>query len=86
MRPKQRTFNGVRIFSATVAQQRAQLGEIVSEWLARHPQLELRDLQVLQSSDSAFHCLSIAVFYWEKPASGTDGVRVSRRRISADED
>jgi hypothetical protein len=79
-------FNGIKIFSATLSAQRGGLGEVVSEWLARHPQCELRDLQVLQSSDDGYHCLSIALFYWEQPTPGTGGVRVSRRRISADED
>jgi hypothetical protein len=62
-------FNGVKIFSATMAQERDQLGEKVSQWLAEHPQLVVVDTVVTQSSDEAFHCLAITLFYWEDRAA-----------------
>lgn len=62
-------FNGVKIFSATMAQERDQLGEKVSQWLADHPQLRVVDTIVTQSSDEAFHCLAITLFYWEDRAA-----------------
>lgn len=62
-------FNGVKIFSATMAQERDQLGEKVSQWLADHPQLRVVDTVVTQSSDEAFHCLAITLFYWEDRAA-----------------
>lgn len=58
-------FNGVKVFSATMAQERDQLGEKVSAWLADHPNLKVVDTVVTQSSDEAFHCLAITLFYWE---------------------
>ena len=62
-------FNGVKIFSATMAQERDQLGEKVSQWLADHPRLRVVDTIVTQSSDEAFHCLAITLFYWEDKAA-----------------
>lgn len=63
-------FNGVKVFSATMAQERDQLGEKVSAWLAGNPSCKVVDTIVTQSSDEAFHCLAITVFYWEdRPAA-----------------
>lgn len=62
-------FNGVKVFSATMAQERDQLGEKVSAWIVDHPQCRIVDRVVTQSSDEAFHCLAITLFYWEdRPA------------------
>jgi len=58
-------FNGVKVFSATMVAQRDQLGEVVSKWIAAHPEHGIVDMVVAQSSDSAFHCISISVFYDE---------------------
>lgn len=58
-------FNGVKVFSATMAQDRDQLGEKVSAWIAEHPQYKIVDRVVTQSSDEAFHCLAITLFYWD---------------------
>jgi hypothetical protein len=56
-------FNGVRVFSATMHRQRAELGETVERWLAKHPEVRVADFVVTQSSDASFHCISICVFY-----------------------
>ena len=58
-------FNGVKVFSATMVADRDQLGEKVTSWMASHPQCKPTDLVVTQSSDEAFHCLAITLFYWE---------------------
>ncbi|MCE9573446.1 MAG: hypothetical protein K8W52_09830 [Deltaproteobacteria bacterium] len=58
-------FNGLKVFSATMVADRDQLGEKVTNWLASHPQCKLTDIVVTQSSDEAFHCVAITVFYWE---------------------
>ncbi len=60
-------FNGVKVFVATMVAQRAALGDHVTSWISARPELEIADVVVKQSSDSAFHCISISVFYWEKP-------------------
>ena len=44
---------------------RDQLGEKVTAWMSNHPQLKVTDVVVTQSSDEAFHCIAITVFYWE---------------------
>jgi hypothetical protein len=62
-------FNGVKVFSATMVADRDQLGEKVSAWMANHSQLKVTDIVVTQSSDEAFHCIAITVFYWEDTAS-----------------
>ena len=58
-------FNGVKVFSATMVADRDQLGEKVTNWMASHPQCKPTDIIVTQSSDEAFHCLAITLFYWE---------------------
>ena len=57
------TFNGVKVFSSTMAQERDQLGEKITQWLAHNPGLEIVDKVVTQSSDEAFHCLAITLFF-----------------------
>jgi hypothetical protein len=60
-----RTFNGVKVFSATMVAERERLGEKITEWLKARPHIDVRDMVVTQSSDEAFHCLAITVFFWE---------------------
>jgi hypothetical protein len=56
-------FNGVKVFSATMMQPRAELGERVGAWLADNRHARIVDIVVTQSSDAAFHCVAITVFY-----------------------
>ena len=58
-------FNGVKVFSATMAQERDQLGEKVTRWLDANPRVKIVDKIVTQSSDEAFHCLAITLFFNE---------------------
>jgi hypothetical protein len=62
------TFNGVKVFSATMFAPREQLGETVTAWMAANSQLIVTEFVVTQSSDSQFHCVTITVFYWERLA------------------
>lgn len=59
-------FTGVKVFTTTLARDREVMGEAVGRWIAEHPELETVDRDVRQSSDSAFHCLSIVVYYRER--------------------
>lgn len=61
------TFTGVKVFSATKAKEREELGETVTRWLRANGDLEIVDRVVSQSSDDEFHCLSIVFFYRQKP-------------------
>lgn len=56
-------FTGVKVFSATKAREREELGEAVTRWLKSNPDLEVVDRVVSQSSDNEFHCLTIVLFY-----------------------
>jgi len=60
-----RRFNGVKVFSATMFADRERLGESITAWLAARPELKVTQMVVTQSSDAAFHCIAITVFYWE---------------------
>jgi hypothetical protein len=62
-------FNGLKIFSATMVADREQLGEKVTNWITNHPECKLTELVVTQSSDQAFHCVAITVFFYEDLAS-----------------
>ncbi len=58
-------FNGVKVFSATMQQDRERLGETITAWLTAHPRVRVVDKVIRQSSDDAFHCLSVVLFYIE---------------------
>jgi folate-dependent tRNA-U54 methylase TrmFO/GidA len=60
------SFDGVKVFSATMGPDRAALGEKITDWLAQHPRVRVVDKEIMQSSDDGFHCLSIVIFYVEK--------------------
>ena len=57
---------GVKVFSATKAKERDDLGEQVTRWLRANSDLEVVDRTVVQSSDNEFHCLTVVLFYRNK--------------------
>lgn len=59
-------FTGVKVFTATKAREREELGETITRWLEQHPDLEIVDKVVRQSSDNQFHCLTIVLFFRPK--------------------
>lgn len=59
-------FTGVKVFSATKAKEREELGESVTRWLRSNADLDVVERVVAQSSDSEFHCLCIILFYRRK--------------------
>jgi hypothetical protein len=63
-------FDAVKVFSATKQKERETLGETVTAWLQEHgAHITLVDKTVLQSSDNAYHCLSITLFYRRSPSA-----------------
>ncbi len=54
---------GAKVFTATKAKDREELGEVLTRWIQNNPRAKILDKIVTQSSDSEFHCLSITVFY-----------------------
>lgn len=60
-------FTGVKVFSTTLARDRENMGESITRWLRENPGIEILNKVVTQSSDKEFHCLTITLFYREKP-------------------
>lgn len=60
-------FTGMKVFSTTLARDREQMGDTITRWLHDNHQLEIVDKIVTQSSDKEFHCLTITLFYRERP-------------------
>jgi hypothetical protein len=56
------SINVVKVFTATKARDRDELGEKVTAWLSASPTIEVVRTVVTQSSDEKFHCLSITLF------------------------
>jgi len=56
-------FHGAKVFTATKGRDRLQLGERITTWLREHPEHEVVDKVVTQSSDAEFHCLAITLFW-----------------------
>ena len=56
-------ITGAKVFSATRAKEREELGEAITRWLRENPHLEVVDKVVTQSSDREFHCLTITLFF-----------------------
>lgn len=59
-------FTGAKVFSATKAKEREELGNEVTRWIRRNPGVEIVDTVVTQSSDREFHCLTITIFFTEE--------------------
>lgn len=60
------SFSGVKVFSTTLARDREALSDRITAWIREHPDLEVVDKVVTQSSDKEFHCLSIVFFFRER--------------------
>lgn len=61
-------FDAVKVFSATKAREREELGETITRWLSdQNGRLEVVDKVVSQSSDNEFHCLSVTLFLRNRP-------------------
>ncbi len=56
-------YKGAKVFSATKARERVELGNALTEWIQDNPDLVIKDTVVRQSSDNEFHCITIIVFY-----------------------
>jgi hypothetical protein len=68
-------FNAVKVFSATMFQDRERLGDKITEWIGMHPEAVIRDVVVTQSSDASFHCIAITLFYWAGAVRRTTRLR-----------
>ena len=68
-------FTGVKVFSATKAREREDLGDAVTRWMAANPGVRVLDKIVTQSSDREFHCLTITLFYRHGDVEGAVAAR-----------
>ena len=55
-----------RFSYAADVREREFLGDAITDWIRLHPEYEIFDKIVTQSSDAEFHCLAITVFYRTK--------------------
>ncbi len=53
----------MKVFSTTMARDREAMGDRITAWLQGHPELSIVDVVTTQSSDTAYHCLSITFFF-----------------------
>lgn len=56
-------YKGVKVFTATKAKEREELGNRITQWIEENPDVIIKDTSVTQSSDNEFHCLTIIIFY-----------------------
>lgn len=61
-------FSGCEVFSSTMHRDRDAMGPKVTAWLEANPELEIVARDVLQSSDSEYHCVTIVLWYRRRPA------------------
>ena len=69
MREEQQKVNGAKIFSATKFRDREAMSDVITRWLRENSDVEIVERVVRQSSDNAFHCLSIIFFYHDPKAA-----------------
>jgi hypothetical protein len=62
------SFNSAKVFSATMMNDRGKLGETITYWIDENPAFEITEIVVTQSSDEAFHCLAMTVFFFDPNA------------------
>ena len=74
-------FTGVKVFSATKAREREELGENVTRWIRANPGVQVTDKIVTQSSDREFHCLTITLFYAHAAGGQRGARRVARNQL-----
>lgn len=64
------SFSSVKVFSATTATDREDLGGKVTRWMNANTDQEVVDRVVRQSSDEAYHCVTIVLFLRPKSREG----------------
>ncbi len=74
-------FEGVKVFSASMAREREGIGDRVTGWLAENPDIKVVDKIVTQSSDNSYHCITITLFYRREEVVDNK-VRGKRRKVA----
>ena len=60
---------GAKVFTATKARDRDELGDVGTRWMQSNPKARIIDKVGTQSSDREFHCLTITLFYAHNEAA-----------------
>lgn len=63
--PRDRSFNGVKVFSASPLERREHVMERASAWLGHNPDVELVDITLATSGAEPFECVSLVIAYWK---------------------
>ncbi len=59
-------FTGLKVFSATKAREREEISDRINDWIGANRNVDIVGYEVRQSSDNAFHCLTIILIYKHK--------------------
>lgn len=62
-------FDGIKVFSGSTFADRSTLGDKATDWIREHPEYMLVEAEVKQSSDHAYHCITLVLFYRTRPAA-----------------
>jgi hypothetical protein len=54
---------GVKVFTATKAKEREEIGTKITQWLSDNPGVEILKKTATQSSDTEYHCVTVTVVY-----------------------
>jgi hypothetical protein len=60
-------FTHVRVFTSSTFSDREEMPKRITGWLALHPDVEVLEKVVRQSSTMEFHCLTVVLFYRLRP-------------------
>ena len=60
-------FDGMKVFCATTSQRRNSLGETVTDWLNDNPDVTPVEATMVQSSDEAYHCVTMVLCFTGTP-------------------
>lgn len=71
----------MKVFSCTMARDREQLGERITDWLKQHPELTPVDTAVSQSSDQESHCLTVMLFLAGEQVAADRAPIVAPKRV-----
>jgi hypothetical protein len=55
-----------KVFTETERRYLSEVGDNLTAWLAEHPEYEILEVVVVQSSDRSRHCLSAVAFLRER--------------------
>lgn len=77
-------FDGLQVFSATMHHDRAVLGEKITDWIAaRKHEIDIVEIEQLQSSDARFHCVTIVLYFKRRNVEQTVSTGTPPTRVKS---